>query len=365
MMKKIISILLNARCFCGVFALFFMVCTFLTFCSTGETSAGKAMDFIKGSSEALIFLDCKSVSGTEIEFTFSKAVTVKSLNFEPELAVSSITDRNAQLGDEQPDNTQGSVIINLESAPSPGVEITANILAEDSGGNTLNVLVNFRSRNDRMPQLVINEICTEYSKPKSEFIEFKIIEAGNLGGMRIFIEGNSAAASQTIYEFMPQEVKAGEYLTLHLRTIEEGCTDEYGEDLTASGGANSSPDARDFWMPDSAKLVHKAASAVYVLDQDERALDAIMISETASSSWGKDYFAKTAGFLFEQGAWKSADENVCSPADSVISAGSTGTRTICRDETAEDSGTAADWYITATGSATPGKPNNPKRYEPK
>jgi hypothetical protein len=27
-----------------------------------------------------------------------------------------------------------------------------------------------------------------------------------------------------------------------------------------------------------------------------------------------------------------------------------------------NSGTAADWYITANSSATPGNPNNPKRY---
>lgn len=354
MIKKIISFLLNARCFCGAFTLFFAVCMLLTFCSTEEATAAAAMQLIKGSSEAVLFLDCKAVSETEIEFAFSQPVTIKSLSFEPAFTVSSIEESSAQDG--------GLVVVRLEDAPLPGVQITADLLAEDSGGNTINVLVPFRSRNNRIPRLVINELCTEYSKPKTEFIEFKIIAAGNLGGMRVFIEGNSNAVSRTIYEFMPQEVKQGDYLTLHLRTIEEGCIDEYGEDLALSSGANSSPEARDFWAPDNSKLIHKAASAVYVLDQDERVLDAVMISETSSPSWQKEYFAETAGFLFEQGAWKTADGTICAPSDSVVSAGSTGTRTICRDETIENTNTAADWYITATGSATPGKPNNPKRY---
>jgi hypothetical protein len=93
-------------------------------------------------------------------------------------------------------------------------------------------------------------------------------------------------------------------------------------------------------------------------------LDAIMISDTPSSWWQKDYLAEAAGMLFSQNAWKSSDGGICGPENSIISAGTTSTRTICRDETIEDSNTAADWYITVTSGATPGKPNNKNRFKP-
>jgi len=101
---------------------------------------------------------------------------------------------------------------------------------------------------------------------------------------------------------------------------------------------------------------------IYVLDQDDNVLDAVILSENPDDWWIKDYFAETAEFLFIKGAWKSADGNICSPQDAVASAKATNTRTICRDETVEDSNSAKDWYITDTSNATVGKPNNPKRY---
>jgi len=326
------------------------VCIVLWACSPGESAAGAAGKLFGGSSEALVFLNCRAVSEDEIEFDFSRPVTIKSLSFEPAITVSSIEDGS-------------TVKVRLNEIQRPGTEITADILAEDADKNTINVLIPFRARNNRMPKLVINEIRTENSKPKCEFIEFKTYTAGNLGGLRVFILGNTKTARRTIYEFLPVEVKKGEYIVLNLRTPEADCKDEYGENLAESGGTNSSPESRDFWIPGSSKLIHKEASAVYVLDQDDKALAAVMISKDAASWWGQDYLAEAAEFLFNQGAWKSADGKICGPANAVNSADSTLTRTICRDEDAENTNTAADWYITASSSATPGKENNPKRYQ--
>jgi hypothetical protein len=328
------------------------VCIVLGSCSTGDAAAGAATKLLGGSSEALLFLNCRAVSEDEIEFEFSRPVTVKSLIFEPVIAVASIEDGS-------------TVKVRLGEIQKPGKEITAEILAEDPDKNTINVLIPFRARNNRMPSLVINEIRTENSKPKCEFIEFKTLTAGNLGGLRVFILGNSNAAKQTIYEFMPVEVKKDEYIVLNLRTPEADCKDEYGENLAESGGTNSTPASRDFWIPGNSKLIHKEASAIYVLDQDDKALAAVMISDSAASWWAKDYLAQATEFLFKQGAWKSVDGKMGGPANAVNAAGSTGTRTICRDDTVENTNTAADWYITANSSATPGKPNNPKRYVPK
>ena len=100
------------------------------------------------------------------------------------------------------------------------------------------------------------------------------------------------------------------------------------------------------------------------MDQDDRVIDAIMHSEKPESVWTKDYLAEAAEFLFSQGAWKSPDGNICTPAEAISSAGATATRTICRDETVENTNSAAGWYITATSGNTPGRPNDPRRYVP-
>jgi len=327
-------------------------CFFLGSCSPGE-AAQAAAQMSGGSSQAPLFLNCKAVSEDEVEFEFSQAVTVKSLSFEPALSVASVEDGS-------------TVRVKLDEVPEPGLLFTADILAEDSQKNTINVLAPFRSRNNRMPKLVINELCTEYATvtagKKEEFIELKMKSGGNLGAMRVIIIGNSNATKRTIYEFVPVEVEEGDYVTLHLRTYNEASNNEFNGSKDESVGLNSSPLAWDFWIPGNTKFMHKAATAVYVLDQDDRVLDAVMISETADSGWGKDYFAETAEFLFKQGAWKSPDGKIAGPVDSVNSKDATNTRTVCRIETGEDTDTAADWYIVYTSNATPGKPNSEKRW---
>jgi len=326
----------------GMCSVFCTVCS----CATG-TGGDIAAQIIGNKSESPVFLSCQAVSETEIDFRFSLPVKVLSLHFSPALALDEVEN--------------GSTIrVTFSDSPGSGQRLTADLLAEDNNGNTINVLVPLLTRNSRIPPLLINEIRTEYSKPKGEFIEMKTLQAGNLGALRVFIAGNYKAPM--VYEFPPVEVAGGEYVTLHLRTTEESNRDELGSNLDESGGADSSPTARDIWIPGSSKLLHKT-DVIYLLDQDDRVIDSVLISESDDPWWSKDYLAEAAELLFKAGAWESPDGKICSPADAVSSSGTTLTRTICRDETLkESSGTAADWYITVNSSATPGKPNNPKRY---
>jgi hypothetical protein len=316
-------------------------------CSTGDSASTAQM--LGGSTQALLYLGVRTVSEEEVEFNFSAPVTISHLNFEPHLSIASVEDGS-------------TVRVKLETRAEPGIMLTADILAEDENKNTINVLVSFRSRNNRMPQLVINELRTENSNPRTEFIEFKMLTDGNLGAMRVFILGNTNASRQTIYEFKPAEVKRNEYVVLHLRTVEANSVDEYNGKIDESGGRDSSPTAWDFWIPGNSKLIHKEASVVYALDQDNNVLCAVMISTESQAWWGKDYFAEAAEFLFSQNAWKSASGNIPGPADAVNSTGTTNTRTINRDETVVNTNTAADWYVTVTSGLTPGRPNNTGRF---
>jgi hypothetical protein len=303
------------------------------------------------SAEAPEFLECRAISSTRISFRFSLPVTVSSLRFEPELAVDSVEE-----GEE--------VTVTLKEPLSGGERFIADILVADEGGNTLNVLAPFRSRNDEMPRLVINEIRTEYSKPRVEFVELRTLTAGNLGGLRLFLA--ETGTEEPFYEFPPVRVSAEEYVVVHLRNLDPNSVNETGDDLEATPYTKENeawPDSRDFWIPDVKKHLSKKAGTVYLLDQDDEVLDAILWSESADPWWTDEKLAGAAEFLSSKDAWVSDRGGIPGPGDAVSSAYTTATRSISRDQDAPDTNGPADWYITAASNATPGKKNSTKKYQ--
>jgi hypothetical protein len=324
----------------------FSACT----CSTEQ-----AIQKVLGTSgETPVFLGVKALSQREVRFEFSKPVTVSSLNFDPPLEIQSVSDG-------------ASALVELKEAMRGGERIVADLLVEDDLGNTLGVLIPFRAKNDRIPGLIITELRTEYANPKAEFVEIKTLGAGNLGAVRLFIAGMGMA--EPVFEFPPVEVAAGEYLVVHLRTLDNASVNETGGDLGLSAGAEALPDVRDFWVPEALKRLRKT-DAVLLLDQDDKALDGALLSENPDNAWGKEDLNRAAELLAAQKAWLAGQgaaggSQGLSPREAIPTKGTTATRTICRDETEADTNTAADWYITATSQASPGKPNSDKRYEPK
>jgi hypothetical protein len=309
----------------------------------------EAVEFMGNPLQAPVFLGCKAESPRTIQFQFSRPVEVLSFNADPPLPVESID------GGEL-------VRVNLSGGLPGGEPYTADILVKDERGNTLNVLIPFRSRNERMPRLLINELRTEYSssQPRIEFVELKVTEAGNLGALRLFIAGNPK--KPLVFEFPPAEAARGDYIVVHLRTLEQGAENETGDNLGLSGGYDANPGARDFWIPGAEKLLRKT-DAVYLLDQDDKIIDAVMMSETGDPWWTKDHFVQAADLFYQQGAWVSGEGEISGPASAVITGSATATRSICRDETVPDSNSAADWYVTVTSGATPGAENNKRRYD--
>jgi len=292
---------------------------------------------------APVFLYCKTVSENEIAFGFSQPVSLVSLDFVPELKY------------EKPGKGK-TITVNLEKNLESGQVVTANFVAEDAYERSIKKQVLFSSTATLAPALQINELRTEYSKPKAEFIEFKMLSDGNLGGLRVFAASNNKTPQ--VYEFAPVEVKEGEYVVLHMRTLEESCKDEYGVSLNESGGTDSCPTARDFWIAGSNKLLRKT-DAVYVLDKNDWVLDAVIVAETPSPSWVNSFIAKAAELLFSQRLWESAAGTICSPADVVNSSGinTAMTKSISRREAVENTHTAADWYVTKAGGVSPGLQN--------
>jgi hypothetical protein len=306
-------------------------------------------DLLSVDASAPTFLGCAATGADRVEFRFSEPVAVSSLRFD-----------HAPQGTISVDGS--TVVVTFPSALEEGGRYVADILVEDPEGNSLSVLTPFRGRNNRMPRLRITELRTEYAKPKVEFIELHLESAGQLGGMRLVSSAQGFAS--TLFEFPRAEAASGEYVVVHLRKIEDGCIDEAGG-LAVSAGTDSSPTARDFWVDGSEKKVRKT-DALALLDQDGGVLDALLVSEMEEGEWKSEELIASAAYLQDRGAWKTAGggSGGLLPASAASSLGTTATRTICRSEPDADTDTSADWYVTATSCATPGRANNPKRYVP-
>ncbi|MDR1429720.1 MAG: hypothetical protein LBI85_05475 [Spirochaetaceae bacterium] len=303
------------------------------------------------STETPVFLGYRVLSGGIMEFSFSRPVSLSCIDFDPPLDTELL---EAELLD-----AGGLVRLRFEQGLPGGSRVSADLLVADEEGNTLEVLIPFRTRNDSLPVLVINEIRTEYSNPRCEFIELKTSTPGNLGALRVM----TAIEAEPIYEFEPVEVGEGEYIVLHLRKTDNASLDETGDDLEASEGYEASG-ARDFWIPGNTERLRKT-DGIALVDQDGTVLDGIIFSETSSGSWAKENLARFAGFLNDAGAWKPSGDPPCiNPSEAFSSQGSTATQTLCRDELVSDSNDPHDWYIAARNQATPGRENSTKRYEP-
>jgi hypothetical protein len=311
-------------------------------------STEAALQQIVGSSvQSPVFYGCKTEAGGGISFSFSVPVRLESAYFDPPVEL------KPQGTSEEGNVLQEQITLYLDSGLPGGSKITADLLVEDRKGNTLNVLISFRTRNTDLPQLVISEIRTENSnmskdKPRTEFVELLALTPGNLGALRLFAAGNNSGKGldAPVMEFPPVMVKADEYIVVHTRTLpsQTGCLDETGGSLSASGGYEATP-ARDFWIPGSAARIHNT-DAVFIMDQDDIIIDGVLLCEK-ETAWKND-IAKAAQLFERQEAW-----NGCDAAGAVSTASATPTKTVSRAGK-QDTDSAKDWHIA---SESPGAPN--------
>ncbi len=293
------------------------------------------------------FLGCAAASPERVTFTFDVPVSVTTLRFDPPVPIATIED--------------GAVVqANFEAPLAPGTPMTADLLVKDAKGNTLNVLATFRSRNNQFPRLVLTEIRTEYSKPKVEFVEFRTQSPGQLGALSLVT--TSLGFSNPLFEFPQAQVSEGEYVVVHLRTLDPLAVNEVGDNLLESTVTESTP-GRDFWVNGTEKRIHKT-DAVALLDQDGNVLDGVLLSETMDEQWLKEELKQGSAYFASHRAWKTSTpgQTLLLPKDAFPSGATTTTRTICRDEGTVDTDGVEDWYVTATSCATPGFPNKSDRY---
>jgi hypothetical protein len=84
------------------------------FCCISCSSETAIQQILGSSASAPVFLECRPVSPTEVDFRFSTAVRVTALNFDPGIEVASITE-----GEE--------VRVSLSRPHKEGEKVTADI----------------------------------------------------------------------------------------------------------------------------------------------------------------------------------------------------------------------------------------------
>ena len=177
----------------------------------------------------------------------------------------------------------------------------------DTKHSVLDFALPFEGANTRPAKLRITEIRPLYSsKPKSEFIEFIVMESGNLSGITITNVGDK---QNLHYCFPAAEVSAGETVVYHWRSVEEGIRDETTTKII-SGGAQSCPTARDFWGPYTSLPKRNANVILIKAAVDGDIQDAILYctekefaKREAVPAWNDEELVNEAEAAVASGAW--------------------------------------------------------------
>ena len=198
----------------------------------------------------------------------------------------------------------------------------------DTAHSVLDFALPFEGVNTNPAKLRITEIRPLYSsKPKSEFIEFVVMESGNLSGITITNVGDK---QNPHYRFPAAEVTKGEVVVYHWRSVEEGIRDEMTRKIV-SGGTQSCPAARDFWGPYTS-IPKRNANVILIKTRPGSDIqDAILYctekeftKRGAASSWNDEALTQAAKAASASGVWhggaalKNAVITAVTPSKSLV-----------------------------------------------
>lgn len=248
-------------------------------------------------------------------------------------------------------------------------------VAQDFQGNSLLFQVPFHGFNQNVAGVVFSEVRSGYSKPKVEYIELYVHTGGNMAGIVL-----SAANKDFEYVFPSLEVAAGEYLVLHMRSLEQesGHVDELDGNLNASTASDSCENARDLWVPLTGKIVGNSDVLVLRERTNGKMMDALLYAHPEISETIKKKTLPVAQLAVDSGAWQgSAEIDGWAFSDGLTN--SSTTRSLSRQNIAQIQQAAEnglelpvaskeDWLVTMKVGQelgiTPGLPNSSNRYIP-
>lgn len=224
------------------------------------------------------------------------------------------------------------LLLRLQNQMTPGSSYQLDGCVMDENKNILSFSIPFKGFNGRVPSLLISEVRNAYGSKsinkvkhyKTEFVELFILEDGNLSGVKIISANDGEEKSYTCPNL---EVKAGSYVTVHMRTIpQDKITDEIliseiDGDLTASYSLDTSSYAIDLWSENSSAVFAQSDVIAVIDSQTGLPLDALCY-ETYEKKL--DTFSEIAELVLQNENWLGE------PFDASLVTSSAVTRSIAR-----------------------------------
>jgi len=207
----------------------------------------------------------------------------------------------------------------------------------DENGNSLTLVLPFTGFNSRIPKLLITEVQTESVSSqnktekqtgcyRNEFVEFLVLEGGNLAGLELCSAYDGEAKK---YLFPPIEVQTGELFILHMRKRGEGCISEEEDDFALAYSSYTNDQVRDLWTElESTSLGNKTDILILRNCADGKLLDALMYRASNIESW-PNKMIEYSQLIDEAGIYASGDIENAFITDSM-----TSTKTMVRKDAA-------------------------------
>ncbi|MCQ2612414.1 MAG: hypothetical protein MJ183_02295 [Treponemataceae bacterium] len=266
--------------------------------------------------------------------------------------------------------------ITLKEPTVVGTDYVLSATATDDKGNSLRFSAGFSGYNANVPVMVLSEVLTKTGTltvnkikyTRSEAVELLALTDGNLAGMELRMCYDK---HDTEYVFPSLNVKAGDYVVLHLRTKdEEACIDET-DDKAGCTYPDSSAEAWDLYYPGDDKLIGDYGILMLKDRAGEKPKDALIYAKSDMTEWKNDMLVEAAKEAAECGAW--ADGFL--PDSAFFADNATAAKALNRaglvelaagfDKDGSDSvrpagAGKADWYIAT--KLTLGTANDPNVY---
>ena len=289
----------------------------------GCKSSVDGIDFLQGDFSVPVLENVQVMDSHSVCLDFSKPVSVNAA------CVSEKPEDGEIMGQRENTVSVSSVLeddgykVNfmMEEKSKIGQKYILDAELEDESGNTLTVQVEFKGFNDRIPSLVMSELRMKKKSKKSgpEFVEFYALSSGNTSGLALV---SGANGEENRYEFPAMEVKAGEYIVLHLRNDCEGSVDETGTKLSLATAPDCSNTARDLFAPRGDKdkrFLGIGSDVIYLQNVNTGELyDALLVVDKKKNPEKIPDSLLDAALLVERsGLWLDADGN---PSCTVASA---------------------------------------------
>jgi hypothetical protein len=261
---------------------------------------------------------------------------------------------------------ENTLIFNFNENQEPGRMYKCRSDVKDESGNILSFIIRYYGWNPQIPPLLINEFNPEGSGNNPDSIELYVSGDGNTAGVTLFL-GTADFFSEK-YVLPSLDVQQGDYIIVHMRP--EGLSGEITEtdDKAVSTGKLASDMAWDLWVEGDKPVSGKNGIISLYTNPFGTVIDAVPYSNRVTGDsedyrgWTSSTFNMIEDLSFLN-VWKSTDGFI-RPEDAFYSEGTTGTRSICRNSSSDDSDVRDDWHIVPTSEKSFGQVNSDNIYLP-